>query len=485
MTRKRLFATALLLLTAVGTSAQQDARAVLQAVARNIGADNLTTLQITGMSGWDAFPGASYSPNDDWTRFELTNYLKQIDFNARYLRERRTRQFGPYPRMGGALGVPEQGTNTLDVIFSRDIAWTQEGGGDGPLGREGYMDGGPIVDMRQLDILLIPHGFVKAALAPDAKPTITSSRPTGRPMTFVTITALGKYKVTAAINDKNEIEHIHTYLANPMLGDMLYENDYGPYAQFGVVKFPSVIRHSEGDARLNPGHSALQVNVSDVKANTPVDILPVPASARVPPQDASKIESQEIAKGVWYIGGIRHGSVLVEFRDFVAVMEAPLNEKRAIAVINEVYRLVPNKPIRYLVNSHHHFDHSGGLRTFAAEGATIVTHELNRDFYENVVLSPTPRTLDPDRLSVMGAAEGRRPTLTLVHGKYDITDGQRTFEVLPLQGFGHAATMVIGYLPAERMAVFADASPQDLQKRMKLDVTTNVSLHGGVVKGTN
>ena len=337
----------------------------------------------------------------------------------------------------------------------------------------------------QLDILLIPHGFVKAALAPDAKPTITSSRPTGRPMTFVTITALGKYKVTAAINDKNEIEHIHTYLANPMLGDMLYENDYGPYAQFGVVKFPSVIRHSEGDARLNPGHSALQVNVSDVKANTPVDILPVPASARVPPQDASKIESQEIAKGVWYIGGIRHGSVLVEFRDFVAVMEAPLNEKRAIAVINEVYRLVPNKPIRYLVNSHHHFDHSGGLRTFAAEGATIVTHELNRDFYDNVVLSPTPRTLDPDRLSVMGAAEGRRPTLTLVHGKYDITDGQRTFEVLPLQGFGHAATMVIGYLPAERMAVFADASPQDLQKRMKLDVTTNVSLHGGVVKGTN
>ena len=475
----------LLALLAAGTQAQQDARAVLQAVGKNIGADTVTTLQIMGTSGWDAFPGASYSPYDDWTRFELTAYMKQIDFNARYLRERRTRQFGPYPRIGGALGVPEQGTNTLDVIFSRDIAWTQEGGGDGPLGREGYMDGGPIVDMRQLDILLTPHGFVKAALAPDAKPTITSSRPMGRPTTFVTITALGKYKVTAAINDRQEIEHVHTYLANPMLGDMLYENDYGPYRQFGAVKFPTVIRHSEGDARLNPGHSAMQVNVSDVKANAPVDIVPVPDSARVPPQDASKIESQEIAKGVWYIGGIRHGSVLVEFRDFVAVMEAPLNEKRATAVINEVYRLVPNKPIRYLVNSHHHFDHSGGLRTFAAEGAAIVTHELNRDFYQNVVLSPTARTLDPDRLLVMGPAEGRRPTLALVHDNYEITDGQRTFEVLPLQGFAHVATMVVGYIPAERIAVFADASPQDIQKRMKLDVATYVSLHGGVVKGAN
>jgi hypothetical protein len=480
---KLLTAAALLASTVVGTSAQ-DASGVLQAVAKNIGADTLTTLQISGNSGWHAFPGASYSPLDDWTRFELLDYTKEIDFNARYLRERITRQFGAYPRIGGALGVPPQGPNTLDVVFHRDVAWTHEGGGDGPLGREGYLDGVPIVELRQLDILLTPHGFVKAALMPGANPAMVTSRPLGRPVTYVSIAALGKYRVTAAINDRSEIEHIQTHVANPMLGDMLYEMRYGPYKQFGAVKFPTVIRHHEGDARLNPGHGALEVHVSAVQANVPIQTLPAPDSARAPQYSASRIQSEPIGAGVWYLGGIRHGSVAVEFRDFVAVVEAPLNEKRAIAVIDEVYRLVPNKPIRYLVNSHHHFDHSGGLRTFAAEGAAIVTHRGNGEFYEKVVLSPAARTLDADRLYVLNPDQTRRPRLELVHEVHVISDGQRTLEVRPFPGLSHVATMVVAYLPRERMVIFADSNPKEVQ-RLGLDVGTYVSLHGGVVKPTN
>ena len=162
------------------------------------------------------------------------------------------------------------------------------------------------------------------------------------------------------------------------------ENRFGPYRQFGAVKFPSVIRHNEGDPRLFSGHSLMEVQVSAVTANAPVEILPTPDKAKAPPMSQATIRSEKIGDGIWCIGGIRHGSVAVGFRDFVAVVEAPLNEKRAIAVINEVYRLIPNKPIRYLVNSHHHFDHSGGIRTFVAEGAKVVTHQNNRDFYERV-----------------------------------------------------------------------------------------------------
>jgi len=111
--------------------------------------------------------------------------------------------------------------------------------------------------------------------------------------------------------------------------------------------------------------------VSAVQANAPVQILTPPDSAKVPKELISPVASKQLAEGIWYIGGIRHASVAVEFRDFVTVIEAPLSEKRAIVVIDEVHRLIPNKPIRYLVNTHHHFDHSGGMRTFVAEGATV------------------------------------------------------------------------------------------------------------------
>ena len=112
-----------------------------------------------------------------------------------------------------------------------------------------------------------------------------------------------------------------------------------------------------------------------------------------------RAESQKLADGVWLIAGGTHNSVAVDFRDFVTVIEAPLNEERSLAVIGEVSRLIPNKPIRYVVNTHHHFDHSGGLRTYLAQGATIVTPQANREYYEQVLFNPAPRTLQPDRFS--------------------------------------------------------------------------------------
>jgi len=81
------------------------------------------------------------------------------------------------------------------------------------------------------------------------------------------------------------------------------------------------------------------------------------------------------------------------------VIEGPLDETRSNAVIAEIKKSIPNKPIRYLVNTHNHFDHLGGTRTYVAEGATVITDDRNRNFYQRVVLAPQPRTLSPDRLS--------------------------------------------------------------------------------------
>jgi len=188
----------------------------------------------------------------------------------------------------------------------------------------------------------------------------------------------------------------------------------------------------------------------------------------------------------------------VEFRDFVAVVEAPLNEERSLAVIAEVYRLVPNKPIRYLVNTHHHFDHSGGLRTYVAEGATIVTHQANRDFYEEVFFSPLPRALQPDRLFTLNPDVVRDAVFEMVNQKYVLSDGTRTMDLYAVPGLGHASTMLVAYLPKEKILVNADlysppapgapppaANPnmvtlnQTIQ-RLKLDVAQHFPIHGRV-----
>jgi glyoxylase-like metal-dependent hydrolase (beta-lactamase superfamily II) len=494
---KLLTASALLALMVQGVPAQ-DARSILQAVGKNIGVDNLTTLQISGTTGFSSGAGASYSSADDWPRMEITSYSKQIDFNAHFSREQITRQWGPYAKVGGGQGVPDQGQQKFDFVLSGNTASVLAGGGAGPYDREGYMDGIPVAEMWQLDMIMTPHGFVKAALASGANPMFTTVGPRGRRLSYVSIIALGKYRVTAAINERNEIESVQTHVANPMFGDMPYEWHYGPYKQFGAVKYPTLLHHDEGDVRLNPAHNAMEVQVSAVQANAPVQVITPPDSAKVPKDSITPVDSKQLAQGVWYIGGIRHGSVVVEFPDFVTVIEAPLSEKRAIVVIDEVHRLIPNKPIRYLVNTHHHFDHSGGMRTFAAEGATIVTSGQNREFYQNVVFSPAPRTLEPDRLSFLTPDQWPDPVLGLVNEKYVISDGGQELDVYPLPAFEHTADMTVAYVPRARMVVNGDvytppAKGAPLPKasigaqvllgtiqRLGLDVSTHVGLHGGI-----
>jgi glyoxylase-like metal-dependent hydrolase (beta-lactamase superfamily II) len=496
--KTRLLTASVLLVLATQGVRAQDARTVLQAVSQNIGADNLTTLQISGTKGWSAAPGASYSTSDDWTRFEVVSYQKQLDYNARFSHEQLARQWGSYSRLGGGQGVPDQGQQHIDFVLNGNTAWIISGGGAGPYDREGYMDGIPVAEMWQLDMIMTPPGFVKAALATGANPAVVTTGPRGHRLSYVSIVALGKYHVTAAINERNEIESVTTHVANPMFGDMLYDWTYGPYKQFGAVKYPSLIHHDEGDVRLNPAHNAMEIQISDVRANGPVQVFTPTGAEKLPGESMEKVESQKLAEGIWYVGGIRHASVAVEFRDFMTVIDAPLDEKRAIAVIDEVHRLAPDKPIRYLVNTHHHFDHAGGLRTYVAEGATVVTNRANQEFYEKVVFSPAPRALEPDRLSLLNPDQLPKPVMELVGGKYVISDGKRSLEVYSLPPSEHTAEMLIAYLPNEKMVINADIyePPQkgarpprpnegmrvllETVQKLGLDVSWDVGLHSGV-----
>jgi len=143
--------------------------------------------------------------------------------------------------------------------------------------------------------------------------------------------------------------------------------------------------------------------------------------------------------------------VVIEMKDHVIVVEAPLNDERATAVIAEARRLVPGKPIRAVINSHHHFDHAGGLRAFAAEGFGVITHETNRAFFETALMAPA--TMTPDRQQ----AAQRKVAVEGVRDKRVLTDGARAVEIHHMAGNTHADGLLLVYLPKERLLIQADA----------------------------
>jgi glyoxylase-like metal-dependent hydrolase (beta-lactamase superfamily II) len=119
--------------------------------------------------------------------------------------------------------------------------------------------------------------------------------------------------------------------------------------------------------------------------------------------------------------------------------------------IAETKRLIPGKPIRYGVITHHHIDHTGGIAAAASEGMTIVTPEVNVPFLTKVLTAP--RTLAPDALS----KSGRKPLIEGFKGdKRVFQDATRTVEVHVIKGLPHADGLVVAWLPKEKILVYAD-----------------------------
>ncbi len=221
---------------------------------------------------------------------------------------------------------------------------------------------------------------------------------------------------------------------------MLTETVYADYKDFGGVQFPTKITQKAG------GFPTLELAVSEVKPNAAVDI-PVPDNVR---QAGVKVQTDKIADGVWYLTGGTHHSVLVEMADHLVLIDGPQDDARSAALIAEVKKTVPDKPIKFVVNTHHHFDHAGGLGAFVAEGATIITHDVNKAFLEQSLAAP--RTVKPDKL----AQSGKKATVEGMQEKRVLSDGTRTVELYLIQGNMHHDGIIMAYLPKEKILVEAD-----------------------------
>jgi glyoxylase-like metal-dependent hydrolase (beta-lactamase superfamily II) len=286
----------------------------------------------------------------------------------------------------------------------------------------------------------------------------------------VSITVNGRYRVDATINAQDLLQRIHTWVADPVLGDMNYEHEFtnDSYVELGNgIRFPTSWHSHQGwddnygTQNVTAGHNAFGGSLRDVAANSCGEAPGVPGAV----QRATfpvRVESQKLADGVYLLGGGSHNSAAIEFRDFVAVFEAPLDEARSLAVIDEIVRLAPGKPIRWVVNSHQHFDHVGGLRAYMHIGATIITHFKNYEFLKRDVLNYSPRTLAPDMVSLWPPTElAEGYYYEAIRENFIVSDGARNLNVHYVNPLAHVEGMLIAYLPAERLLFEADLVDTD------------------------
>ena len=488
MRRFMILTMACVLVLAVGSSAQQPN--ALTAAAAALGVANIKTLQFTG-SGANFSVGQNFTPTDPWPRVAVKTYTALINYDTTSMRLELLREMGSTMPRGG--GAPFTGEQRQIQVVSGNYAWNvaapppgapaggaQAGGGRGPAGPPPPAPQPAAAAERMLALWTTPQGFVKAAMANNA------TTRGARGGTEVSFTVGGKYKMTGIINPQNQVERVQTWIDQSIVGDMLVETVYSGYRDFGGVLFPSRIVQSQD------GYPSLDLTISAVTANPAVDIA-VPENVRNAQPAAVRVESQRMADGVYYLTGGTHHSLAIEMRDHIVLVDTPNNEDRALAVIAKTKELIPNKPIRYLVNTHHHWDHSGGIRTAIDEGATIVTNQMNKAFFERA--AKTPHTLNPDRLSM----SKRSVKIQTVRDKGELTDGTRTIELYTIAGNEHAADMLIVYLPKEKILAEADAySPPATAttplvvtavpfatalhnniQRLKLDVQTITPFHGG------
>ena len=520
MTRKLLFGViASLLVLGIQTPAQQyapgyvDPAPVLAAASKAIGEANLRCVTFSG-TGYSGPVGQTFenAPNIDWQRSEMANYTRTINWETGTSKETFDRKPGGNPAawkygIGWVDGTPTQKEVRQTHIVNGEYAWHMDGTG------EAVRVPPELAEIYQLDIWLTPHGFLKAARKPGANPRALwrwEQLEKGRDGNVVTpekvhviaITVLGKYRVDATINSQNIITRIKTTVNEPSLGDFNIEHESTNFIDAGQSKWP-VAWHSHHGWDDNwqfysesTGHNGYGGKFPMVQANACDDPVPVPASIKqAPAPNYGRVDVEKLANGVYLLGGGPANSYMIEFRDFVAVFEAPLNEERSLAVIEAIAKLAPNKPIRYVVVSHPHFDHIGGLRTYNHIGATLVTHYINLKFLNRDVMTYKPRTVKPDIVALWPPTEvAEGYNYEAIQERFVITDDSRNLHVYYVQPLQHVAGMLMAWLPNERIAFEADLfdtheGPRPAQlpamrsflnqvQRMKLNVATVAPVHG-------
>lgn len=418
------------LLAACTTAPPPDPQAVLQRAEQALGTAGLRSVSFTAKGSGGTF-GQAWQPGLAWPGLNYAQLARTLDFHTGAFREDFARSRSE-PHGGGATPLMGQGEARATGFAREAFAWNLAGSAATPS---------PVaLEARIHDLWTsTPQGAIVAARLYDA--VAGRSTVDGTAYTTLSFSIPQRLAATVYVDDQGLVPRIDSRMPHPVAGDTEVVTRFSDWRDVAGLKFPMRIRQTQG------AFEVLDVAVQDVQANAPAGIE-VPDNVRAAKENAT---AEKVADGVWFIAGGSHHSVAIELADRIVLVESPLYDGRAAAVFATANALVPGKRVQTVVNSHHHFDHAGGLRYAAGEGATLVTSRLAKPYFERVFANPN--RVKPDRL----AASGRTPQITAVEGRLAIGDATRAVEVHEITGSIHAQGFLMVHLPREKLVVQADA----------------------------
>lgn len=422
-----------------GTAFGQDAPTVIAHAQKALG--NLTSITYSGSAKDVAFQQCGANAADMMCRGThdpmrpIHNYVRVIDLTA------------PASRATGAtnnIGAGGSTTVTPGTFFQQ--VTPRQADVSQPW-------------VNSLEFYLTPWGFLKGAAANHA--TVSHRKVEGKSYTVLTWSPTVKapsgksYVINGYVNEQNLPDRVETWLGENIMGDMHILAVYTGWKDFGGVMAPSKIVQTRG------GWPFFEAEVSAAQANPPdvASLAPPPAGSRrggegPPPAAPLTVTPEKLGDGLYRLttGPGSYDSVIVEFKDYIMMLEAGQSEARALAYIAETKKLIPNKPIRYVFNTHPHADHTGGLPTLVAEGAIVITQKNNEAFLKNAL--NTPRTLLSDTL----ARNPKKAKIEIVEEKRVYSDGTRTVEMYHTSPVPHSNGLLIAYIPKEKVLFQGDFS---------------------------
>ena len=437
---------------ATTSAAAVDADAIIRKAQSALGGANVKTITLTGAGSGGLF-GQAYEPNLVWPKLTIPLMTRVLDFEAGAFREDSIRSRAEV--RGGGGNPPFGEGDAASVGFMRErFSWTTIGTFVGPA-QGSY-------ETRVHDLWTSsPQGAILAAKRFNAVAEAVSKDE--QPYTTLTFDIPKVMEAVVWVDMNGLVTEIATKIPNPVMGDMEIRTLFEDYREISGIKFPLRIRQTQG------GGEFFDITVRDVRLDLPSD-TEVPPAIQTPARPSLTVE--KIADGVWFLRGGTHNSVAIEMADHILLVEAPLSDGFATQLFTRANGLVPGKTVRSVVVTHHHFDHTGGLRYAASQDATLFVSAIAKSYYQRVLANPN--RIVPDSL----AQSGKTPRIVGVGARHAFSDAMRTVEVHEIPDSLHARGFVMVYLPKEKVLIEGDPfhiRPQDNMLR-PLPVATEINL---------